>query len=343
MTALQEAAVASYADQERIMRQAVREALTAWGDLDPARFTASWVQAQIGQRLFLTLSRAQELATLAADEATDILLALQLGADAPTPDGRINPRSLSGVASDGRDLEGLLVQPLIQANVAQAGGMTAAEALTSGAAMLTRIIGTQAQDAGRAATGLSIAARPRTGWVRLVEPGACSRCIVLAGRFYRWSSFFERHPMCKCRNIPAAEDTEELTPESDPMTHFRSLSEAEQNRQFTKAGAQAIREGADISRVVNARRGALGLTAPGRLTADERKALRGGRADFGHLDRTDVYGRRLYTTTEATTARSDVGRRLNGKSPRLMPEAVLEIATDRDDAVRLLKRFGYFL
>ncbi len=328
------------------MAAAVAAALSVWGELDPSAFTASWVKDRVGDRIFLSVARAQELAAMAAEQATAFILAEQLAeldASPPDPDGRVNTAALSGIASDGRSLEGLLLQPIITTSVASAGGMTATEALAAGAAALTRIVGTQVQDAGRASTGLSIAARPRTGWIRLVEPKACSRCVILAGRWYRWSSGFDRHPMCKCRNIPASEDTEDLTPESDPMTHFNSLSETEQNRQFTKAGADAIRDGADISRVVNARRGALGLSSPGRLTAEEQKAMRGGRKDFGHLDRVDVYGRPLYTTTEASTARSDVGRRLNGKAPRLMPESIYEIATDRDDAVRLLRRFGYIL
>jgi hypothetical protein len=352
-----EAALASYAEQERVMEAAVRAALMVWADLDPSRFTASWVQQQIGERLFLTTSRAQELAAMAAEQATALILLEQLGSadDVPEAEGRVNTIGLAGIASDGRPLESLLLQPLIQTNVALASGMTALEALAAGASVLTRIVGTQVQDAGRASTGLSIAARPRTGWIRLVEPKACSRCVVLAGRFYRWSAGFDRHPLCKCRNIPASEDTEDLTPASDPMANFRSLSEADQNRQFTKAGAQAIRDGADISRVVNARRSALGLSQPGRLTAAEQRMLRGGR-DIGHLDRVDVYGRKVYVTREATTVRSSwgkaeierfgndkAGRYRVAKSPRLMPESVYEIATDRADAVRLLKRFGYIL
>ena len=352
-----EAALASYAEQERIMEAAVKASLLVWADLDPSRFTASWVEAQIGERLFLTTARAQELAALAAEQATAFILREQLGPDGDVPEaeGRVNTLGVSGIASDGRSLEGLLLQPLITSNVAAASGMPLAEALAAGAATLTRIVGTQVQDSGRSATGLSIAARPRTGYVRLVEPSACSRCVILAGRFYRWSSGFDRHPLCKCRNIPASEDTEDLTPESDPMTHFNSLSETEQNKQFTKAGAQAVRDGADISRVVNARRSALGLSSPGRLTAAEKKSLRGGR-DIGHLDRVDVYGRKVYVTREATTVRSSygknevakfgadkAGRYAVAKSPRLMPESVYEIATDRDDAIRLLKRFGYIL
>lgn len=125
---------------------------------------------------------------------------------------------------------------------------------------------------------------------------------------------------------------------------------------FTKAGAEAIRLGADIGQVVNARRGAAGLAPAGaRLTADEGRALRGGR-EAGRLETRDVFGRDLFITTEGTTTRGVAGVRLGAKvdgvkaggryrsarAPRLMPESILQIAgRDRDEAVRLLKRFGF--
>jgi hypothetical protein len=298
-----------YEEQVRLIRAAVQALLGIWGELDPARLNASWVQRQVGPRMELSLSRAQELAAVAADTYTSLILGAQ-GIDI-TPEAGPIPLSLAGVASDGRDLAGLLLQPLITSQAAVAAGAPPREAKAAGAAALTRIVGTQVADAGRAATSLGIAVRPRVGWVRLVEPGACSRCVILAGRFYRWSDGFLRHPLCKCRNIPAAEDLDELRPDNDPMSHFNSLSEVEQNRQFTKAGAQAIREGADISRVVNARRKAMGLS---------------------------VAGQRIRATAEATSSRAGLG--LNG-APRLMPEEIFRQAKNREDALRLLAHHGF--
>ena len=55
-----------------------------------------------------------------------------------------------------------------------------------------------------------------------------------------------------------------------------------------------------------------------------------------------MFGRRVFVTTEGTTRRGVAGARLGqARTPRLMPESILEIATDREDAVRLLRRFGY--
>jgi hypothetical protein len=63
-----------------------------------------------------------------------------------------------------------------------------------------------------------------------------------------------RHPRCDCQHIPAREDMAgDLR--TDPGAYFRSLPEKEQDRLFTADGAQAIRHGADVSQVVNARRG----------------------------------------------------------------------------------------
>jgi hypothetical protein len=79
------------------------------------------------------------------------------------------------------------------------------------------------------------------------------------------------------------------------------MDAAEQDRVFGKGGAQAIRDGADMAKVVNARRGM--VTAEGRLF-----------------------------TTEAA-----------GRTPRLMPEQIYRDAASREDAIRLLRRFGYIL
>jgi hypothetical protein len=91
--------------------------------------------------------------------------------------------------------------------------------------------------------------------------------VILAGRFYRWNAGFNRHPRCDCTGQPvvsAAAANDKLT---RPRTYFDSLDPAEQDRAFTKAGAQAIRDGADIAKVVNARRGM--YTADGKIYTRE--------------------------------------------------------------------------
>jgi hypothetical protein len=59
---------------------------------------------------------------------------------------------------------------------------------------------------------------------------------------------------CDCVHIPAVRDVADDIA-TDPKQYFNSLSEAEQDRQFGKANAQAIRDGASIGKVVNAQSG----------------------------------------------------------------------------------------
>lgn len=131
---------------------------------------------------------------------------------------------------------------------------------------------------------------------------------------------------------------------TDPRKYFDSLTDAEQDRTFTAAGAEAIRLGANPAQVVNARRAAAGLTTAGaRVTGPEARILRGGRTR-GRLEAQDVYGRQLLVTSEGVTVHGVAGKRLGARSPRLMPESILKIAgDDREEAIRLLKRFGYVL
>lgn len=59
---------------------------------------------------------------------------------------------------------------------------------------------------------------------------------------------------CDCVHIPAREDSADDA-RTDVRRYFADLSAAEQDRVFTKGGAEAIRAGADIAQVVNSRRG----------------------------------------------------------------------------------------
>jgi hypothetical protein len=90
------------------------------------------------------------------------------------------------------------------------------------------------------------------GWVRMLNPPSCKRCLPLAGKFFRWNQGFQRHPKCDCRHIPSRESLAgDLT--VDPYAYFRSLDRQGQDKLFGKADAQAIRDGADLYRVANVR------------------------------------------------------------------------------------------
>jgi hypothetical protein len=332
-----------------------RQLARLWAAIDRRNPIASW--AGIQARAVALLTAAQGEAARGADSYVAAALAMQ-GAT-PDPVGLVSARAFAGHAADGRGLSGLLGYPAFEAQAFVEQGMDADQALLIGARHLDRIVATEVSDAARVATGVAVVGdRAARGYVRMLTPPSCSRCVVLAGRWYAVNAGFLRHPQCDCVHIPAAEDIRDEV-RTDPTQYFDSLTEAQQDAAFTKAGAQAIRDGADIAQVVNARRGAAGIGyAAGRLTEAEKSMLRGGR-QRGHLERTSVFGRDLFVTTEGTTTRGaagvrlgarETGRKANGsryrvaRASRLMPESIYEITGgDRDEAIRLLKRNGYIV
>lgn len=248
----------------RLAQRLRDEARASWSQVDPARISETWAPRIF--RLLALLTGGQHAAASSADRYIAETLALQ-GIN-PATRGRLDASTFAGIASDGRNLASLLAQPAIVAKMAIAGGATVERAMVTGSALTELIAHTQIADAGRVADGVALAARPHAaGYVRMVSGGACSRCTILAGRWYRWNAGFQRHPHCSCVNIPAAENVagDLLT---DPKRAFEAMDAAEQDRTFTKAGAQAIRDGSDMAKVVNARRG-MQTAADGRLYTTE--------------------------------------------------------------------------
>lgn len=195
---------------------------------------------------------------------------------------------------------------------------------------------TMVSDASRSAKSARMLARD-TGWVRVLTPPSCSRCAVLAGKWHRNATAgFQRHPRCDCTQIPVsdASDPEFAGAFFEARDYFDSLSTAEQDRVFTKAGAQAIRDGADVGQVVNARRGMSTVN--------------------------DKFGFRTQVTSEGTTkkgwARMYLGSNYQAKlrkqpgsryrrtdRRRLMPEEIYRMAGgDRDRSMSLLHANGYY-
>jgi hypothetical protein len=341
--------------RRRIAKAAALEVGRLWSRVDRDNIARSW-QQQLPEAEAV-VARAQVLAASAAGPYLEQLLA-EYGQPAAGT-GRVNVARLAGVAADGRPLDALVYQPAISALETIQRGGTVEQGLSTGAFTADLIARTQVTDAGRVADGLNVVAeRNLHGYIRMLTLPSCSRCIILAGKFYEWNEGFERHPACDCVHIAAPEDDlDDLR--TNPKKLFESMTEQQQNKIFTIAGAQAIRDGADMNQVVNVRRGAAGLSpAGGRLTRAEVTVLRGGR-NIGRLQARNVFGQDLLVSTEGTTTRGLAGRRLgaridglkrpggryrSARAPRLMPEQIYKIAgTDRDEALRLLYRNGYLL
>lgn len=298
--------------------------------------------------------RLQVAAASLADGYVSTALELQ-GADT-SADGEVVPAAWAGYSGDGGSILATLVYaPISVYDRNRALGLSKDQARRIVERLAQTIVLTSMQDVGRSAVSTSMHTHAAAiHYVRMLSLPSCARCIVLAGRVYSRRTAFRRHPRCDCRHIPAAENSPSWA--TDPKRAFQRMSVVEQDRIFTKAGAQAIRDGADIDQVVNARRGATGLTPAGvRLGAGEREALIGDR-QRGHLQPTKVYGRDVFITHEGTTVRgraheelTKIGGVVQGRggkysravTPRLMPESIYEIADDRAEVLRLLKRFGY--
>jgi hypothetical protein len=312
-------ALAHYRRRAQSARALERQAAALWRQVSTGDIANSW--ATLMPNLLITLTAVQQ----AEAEAADAYVAAAMAAEdtAAVAEAQIVSSAWAGVASDGRDLASLLMQPVVTAKSAMAAGRGLSEAMTYGQAALQMIVSTQAADAGRTADQVSMVTHGADGYVRMVLSSACSRCILLAGRWYRWNAGFDRHPHCQCVGIPAAENASgDLR--TDPMAYFRSLSKAEQDTTFGKAGAQAIRDGADMGQVVNARSGM--YTASGQL-----------------LTRSGTTKRALYGGFDISEDGRLVKRARGAKAPpRLMPEQIYKLAgDDRDKAMQLLRRYGY--
>ena len=166
----------------------------------------------------------------------------------------------------------------------QADGQKAVERLTQ----------TMVTDAARTAQAVDAASRPAvTGYTRRITMPACSRCVILAGRVYRYSTGFRRHPNCDCDPTP--------TDMSSGVDLVTDPSEAYKNGQITdltRAEIEAVEMGADLAKVVNVRRKTAGLT---------------------------------------------VGSSVTSRAGVLTPQGCLDLASNRAQAVALLKRYGYLI
>jgi hypothetical protein len=334
--------------QRKIAVATMAAALREWGLLNVADLRASW--SVIGPRLVTVLTAGQ---LAAADGATDYVAetAAAQGAEAEAAD-TVNASAFAGVAADGRTLDTLLMRPLIAAYRTIGQGASADEGLRAGRGLLATIVRSEVADAGRGAVGVGITGR-RTiqGYVRVVQPPACARCIILAGVEYGWNKGFQRHPRCDCIHLPTTliarnQHRGGLNGDSpttrfgssargvvDPRSYFAGLSRPEQDRVFTAAGAQAIREGADMGQIVNARRGMYTITtASGRAV----RATREGTTTRGHF-----YRRERARDIARGRVRADIGRQYRLTTARLLPEQIYELAGSRDEAIAMLRRFGY--
>jgi len=290
-----------YTSRQALAVTASSVAASRWAQVDAAAVAQSW-------RMQLPVVAAGLTgAQLAAAQSADPYVAAAMTAQGvpPAAEAALVAAAFAGITADGRDLVSLLDRPVIATLVAIRQGADVSRAMAVGAVNLDTIVRTEVADAGRAADLVANVAKGADGYVRMVVGATCNRCIILAGRWYRWSAGFERHVRCDCVSVPAREGDEPLT---SPEAIYADLTPEERSRAgWSRDEQAAIALGADLAQVTNIHR-------------------------QGSLY--EVGGRQF--TRESATRR--------GTSPgaRITPRQIFRDANgDRGEALRLLRRFGY--
>lgn len=324
MPSLPEPAAARYRETSSIARRVAEAVQAIWRGLDPARIE-SGLEGAAGATI-LDAVVAGQLAVAAGAQryvnATAASRQIARGGVAAVA-GLLRPAAFTGIASDGRPLASLLFLPGLTVALRRAAGASDEDAMAAGLFQMGRIVATQIADADRGSVQVAMAANPRTRiYARVVHLPACGRCIVLAGKQYSYSEGFRRHPNCDCTIEPVTLEQWHAMP--GPMDLFNSMDEKQQNKAFTIDGAKAIRMGADLGQVVNARRG---METPTDRTTTEGMSVRSWyahrlRAAGGGVERGT--GRYSRVTTE-----------------RLTPQAIFDSTDDRDEQLALLRRYAY--
>lgn len=344
------------AHQRRIIGRtdkAIRKAVRAWAAMEFADLDGSW--QTVGQTVLAT---AQLTQNANAADANSYMSQATRSYGAKPSDLVVNSSAFVGIDGSGRELSALLFGAVTTTKQSVGLGLGSQQSLLAGQLYLASMMKTALHDTSRSADLTAATGDGYTRYVRVVNAGACSRCAVLAG-ISSARTPFKRHPACKCSSFPI-EDGETSAPSGfhdNAEDYFESLPPAEQDRVFTKAGAEAIRAGADISQLVTARRGATGIQYGNAIG-------RGTRANSGrrmlptqigrNADGSPIYG---YVTTEGNTRRGQFGelnrnlgeaeQRLSGaryastKYTRLMPETIVGLTDDVELRKALLRDAGY--
>lgn len=254
---VQEAAVEHYQERRTLVASVIQAVVLWWAYLNRQELDESWL-ATVRPGLVELLTTAQNRAAAGADAYLDRLDA-EWGLSGQAPSGLVVPEGFAGAAADQRPLESLLDQSFLRTKVLLAAGSPMEEALRGGMVSAQRVAVTETQDAGRGADQAAIVARPQyVGYYRYLQLPSCDRCVVLAGRWYKWSDGFDRHDRCDCEHVAAPDvdaGREVLDPATiDPTAAVRSgqvsgLSAAERRA--------ILEEGADLGRIVNAKRSGL--------------------------------------------------------------------------------------
>jgi hypothetical protein len=230
-----------YTTLQRYQLLLVFGARRLWQAMTPD-FDRSW--ASIAPSLAMLTSGAQ-LASAQLGAAYVPAVLAETG-QPDRPEARVRPQAFAGVASDGRSLPGLLEGAVVTSKRAVERGASPDAALLGGQKWLEVALRTAVADAARDATQAELLVRRAGGYVRMVNPPCCSRCAVLAGKWYRSNDILPRHPACDCQLIPAAENVA-----GDFLTDPTELARRGLINDLTRNQQERLDQGADLGKVLN--------------------------------------------------------------------------------------------
>jgi hypothetical protein len=241
-----------------IVRRRVEEIQQAWrSGLDMGALRASFA-AFVAPVFVAAVSTGQtQAASLVEPYVASVMEAT--GADPIESTSNVVPAGFAGVTASGLPLVFLADLMVIRLLADIAAGLPVVDASARGLRRALLYAATEITDAGRIATQAQMVGDRRVaGYERVVKLPACGRCVILAGRLYRYSTGFRRHPRCDCTMLPVTADQwRASTVDNHPKALFESMTRPQQDAAFGARNAEAIRAGADLSQVVNARSGAM--------------------------------------------------------------------------------------
>jgi hypothetical protein len=332
-----------YLTRAALIDAAAATAIREWSTVDRNAIWDSWA-AKV-PTVWAVTAAAQRAAAAQADPYLAAMLAEEanwpastLGDVTSTIEGALSifdtpliPDAFAGFSGEGTDLAQVLLQAAVVALQAIKSGVPVDRAMATGLVTLESIVLTEVADSGREADLVSNTTHQVMGYVRVTVPPSCSRCVILAGRWYRWSSGFLRHPRCDCIMVPAPEGA---TPLQSPRHLYESMTPTQRTAAGWSAADQAsINLGADIGQVTNIHRGGLYVAGGRQFTreATTRRGRFGGyeRNEAGQLVRRPTLPRRAHRNT---------------RTARITPRQIFrEAGDDRALAIRLLQLYGYIL
>ncbi len=333
----------AYEARQRQQRQAALwEIGRLWSRVDTTDITAGFLA--VAPQLFEVANTAQERIANRAIAYVPEVLNDTGQARAVQPRHAVTGAVFVGVAGSGIETSTTAYGAVTRSKMLIGQGYAPDAAKFKAGQWLTAAFATVLADTARGAEGLAAFSRPVGGYVRMVGGQACGRCIILAGKFYRKSSGFLRHPGCQCVHIPASEGLAGNWA-TDPRAHLDGLSDDALAKALgSKANAQAYKSGADPFQLINAYRQPGGSRGPGGIPS---------------IKKAQVYGRDVKYTLEGTTRRGWADRQmrevraLSEYNPargrretnvvRLMPESIFSIARDQAHADRMLRDFGWIV